>query len=189
VLVGDPVVATNVDGRLEVFHRGTDNRLYHAWQRNLDDPSSWSGWESLGGELAGQPAAVKGGGGGTAVFYRGADSRLYYRFFSAAQAKWSDWQAIAFGLTGDPSVAMPGPLTPGGGWRLAVAYRESENHVYFGTQQPQSGPEGPWTFTDIGGLAAGNPVLARIGTWGWMGVFYRGTDSSLQVSDAVLTGS
>src|SRR2546430_9710882 len=29
-----PAVASNADGRMEVFVRGTDNALYHIWQRS-----------------------------------------------------------------------------------------------------------------------------------------------------------
>src|SRR5690349_18462763 len=42
----DPVPAINVDGRLEVFARGSDSNLWHIWQ--LAPNGNWSTWENLG---------------------------------------------------------------------------------------------------------------------------------------------
>jgi hypothetical protein len=40
-------VATNADGRQELFGIGTDHAVYHSWQAWANGP--WSGWASLGG--------------------------------------------------------------------------------------------------------------------------------------------
>ena len=41
--------ASNADGRLEVFVRGTDDALWHMWQTAPNN--GWSGWASLGGVI------------------------------------------------------------------------------------------------------------------------------------------
>ena len=41
--------APAIDGRLEIFARGTDYALWHNWQ--VSPGGSWSGWNSLGGIL------------------------------------------------------------------------------------------------------------------------------------------
>src|SRR6516225_2635594 len=57
-LVGDPVVATNWYGGLEVFGRGLNGTLWHIWQT---DPANdqWSNWNDLGGGgVVGNPAVA-----------------------------------------------------------------------------------------------------------------------------------
>jgi hypothetical protein len=52
-----PVVASNADGRLELFMLGTDNHLWHQWQ-TAPNSDQWA-WESFGspqGGLAGSSA-------------------------------------------------------------------------------------------------------------------------------------
>jgi hypothetical protein len=41
-----PVVARNADGRMEVFVRGTDYKVYHIWQTARNN--GWSGWDRIG---------------------------------------------------------------------------------------------------------------------------------------------
>jgi hypothetical protein len=44
-VAGDPVVAQNADGRLEVFVEGGDEQLWHIWQ--VANPPRWSSWERM----------------------------------------------------------------------------------------------------------------------------------------------
>jgi hypothetical protein len=41
-----PVVARNADGRMEVFARGTDYKVYHLWQTARNN--GWSDWDRIG---------------------------------------------------------------------------------------------------------------------------------------------
>jgi hypothetical protein len=41
-----PVVARNADGRMEVFVRGTDYKVYHIWQTARNN--GWSDWDRIG---------------------------------------------------------------------------------------------------------------------------------------------
>src|SRR5207244_2840908 len=75
-LDGDPTVALNHDGRLEVFAVGTDGRAYHIYQRWFDPfGAPWSGWEGLGGarRLTGRIAAERDGTGCLFAFARSRD--------------------------------------------------------------------------------------------------------------------
>ena len=49
-----PRFVRNVDGRYEMFCRGQDSALWHAWQLSGIGigEDSWSDWKSLGGKLA-----------------------------------------------------------------------------------------------------------------------------------------
>ncbi|MFC7648068.1 matrixin family metalloprotease [Streptosporangium lutulentum] len=68
--VFQPAVGRNQDGRLEVFVRGNDARLYHIWQ--VAPGGVWSGWTSLGGAIQGRIAVGRNRDGRLEVFARGA---------------------------------------------------------------------------------------------------------------------
>lgn len=48
LLIGDPAVASNADGRLEVFALFGDGTIRCAWQNVADNDDHWSAWLSLG---------------------------------------------------------------------------------------------------------------------------------------------
>ncbi len=72
-LTSPPGATSWASGRLDVFARGTDNKLWHKWFEN-----GWSDWESLGGRLTSGPAAVSWGDGRIDVFARGTDNKLLH---------------------------------------------------------------------------------------------------------------
>ncbi|RNG27006.1 hypothetical protein EEJ42_14145 [Streptomyces botrytidirepellens] len=48
LVIGDPVVASNADGRLEVFALFGDGTIRCTWQNTPGDDTDWSAWHSLG---------------------------------------------------------------------------------------------------------------------------------------------
>ncbi len=78
----------NADGRLEAFHRGTDNRLYNRWQTGPNN--GWSlGWSSLGGILNGDPVVARNADGRLEVFVRGDNNALRNRWQTSPNNGWS----------------------------------------------------------------------------------------------------
>jgi hypothetical protein len=67
-LLSAPVLARNVDGRLEAFIQGGDNTLYHASQLAANGNSGWSSWTSLGGNLLSSPTVAMNSDGRLEVF-------------------------------------------------------------------------------------------------------------------------
>jgi hypothetical protein len=69
-----PAVASMVPNRLDVFARGTDDRVYTtSWTGE-----SWSAWHQLAPEqVNSDPAAVSWGPGRIDVFARGTDNQIY----------------------------------------------------------------------------------------------------------------
>src|SRR6266511_1630162 len=104
VIKAAPVVATNADGRLEVFGVGSDNAL---WQRRQAQagPSSggWYIWRSLSGVIVGYPAVGKNADGRLEVFVWWTDGSIRHnwqltpgntgRVEPPGQA-WSDWHTL-----------------------------------------------------------------------------------------------
>jgi GH25 family lysozyme M1 (1,4-beta-N-acetylmuramidase) len=108
---GSPAVASNYsadsskDGRLEVFVRGTDGGLYHAWQTAPN--GSWSGTSRLGAVPAGgDPRVGRNGDGRLEVFIRGADAALWHVWQTAAGSGWTSGSAFSgTKVVGNPDIA------------------------------------------------------------------------------------
>ena len=69
VLTSSPGVSSWGPGRLDVFVRGTDSRLYHKWFEN-----GWNDWEPLGGVLTSAPESGVVGVGSDRRLRRGAST-------------------------------------------------------------------------------------------------------------------
>jgi acylphosphatase len=166
-LTGGPVVATNADGRLEVFVWGTDNALWHIWQTVPN--GGWSGWSSLGGGLTSNPTVGRNADGRLEVFVRGTDNSLYH-IWQMPTGGWSAWNPLGGGLTGGPVVA-----TNADG-RLEVFVWGTDNalwHIW------QTVPNGGWSgWSSLGGGLTSNPTVGRNAD-GRLEVFVRGTDNGL----------
>jgi len=91
-LSGDPVVLRHNDRRLELFGRGTDNRLWHAWQdRSGGRWSAWQHHESCEYSLA-TDASMDGHShtnGGVAVAVRDTEGRVHVVSFGHGR-RWHD---------------------------------------------------------------------------------------------------
>ena len=101
-ILGNPAIALNLDGRLEVFVRGTDQVLWHNWQTAPN--GAWSGWRSLGGQLSGSPAVGNNSDGRLDVFVRGTDNALWHITQKSVNGGWSVWSSLSGALSGDPVV-------------------------------------------------------------------------------------
>ncbi|MGB9371314.1 MAG: hypothetical protein WCB79_05220 [Halobacteriota archaeon] len=74
--------------RLDVFVQGTDAALWHKSYNG----TSWSGWESLGGNLTSSPAATSNTTNNIQVFARGTDGAVWQKTYNNG---WSDdWQSL-----------------------------------------------------------------------------------------------
>jgi kumamolisin len=102
-VLGNIGVATNGDGRLEVFARGADGFIWHTWQ--AAPSSGWGPWYQLGN--AGGGAFVSDVTAG-----RNGDGRLEIAAVDGAGTVWHAWQpAPSSGWT--PFGTLPGPPVAG----------------------------------------------------------------------------
>ena len=122
VLSSDPVVASNADGRLEAFVRGSDNALYHMWQTAPN--GNWSGWAGLGGLLTSNIAVGRNADGRLEAFVRGTDNALYHMWQTAPNGNWSGWAGLGGVLTSNIAV---GRNADG---RLEAFVRGTDNALY-----------------------------------------------------------
>lgn len=160
-------VRGNTDGRLELFARGADNRIWHRVQKDPNG-AEWSRWESLPGTWAGSPAAVVAGDGRISVVARKPDGRLRVTAQKVPgtprtplpEDNWSEWKQIGTEHTGNPAVAVN---TVRAGTLLQVFANRSDGRLWTVTQTaPGTGqdPAGVWSTAErIGPAAPGRPVV------------------------------
>ena len=96
-------VARNLDGRLEMFAVGWDNRVYHQWQWGN---GSWSGWADRGGSIQGLPIVARNLDGRLEVFGRGTDNAIWHMWQVAPNSGWSGWASFGGGLKSEPAVGQ-----------------------------------------------------------------------------------
>ena len=160
VLTSGPGVSSWGPGRLDVFVRGTDSRLYHKWFEN-----GWNDWEPLGGVLTSAPSPASWGSGRIDVFARGVDSQLYHKWFENG---WNDWEALGGILMSEPAACSWGP------GRLDVFARGTDSQLY------HKWFENGWSdWESLGGILTSGPGAASWGS-GRIDVFAAGVDSALE---------
>jgi hypothetical protein len=102
----DISVARNSDGRLEMFARGTDGRVWHQWQ--VMPNSYWSGWYLLGGVW---PAGTTLGtatnkDGRIEVFGVGTDGEVWHAWQGAPNAPFGGFFPLGGQLPGGADLSV-----------------------------------------------------------------------------------
>ncbi|MFN2465408.1 MAG: hypothetical protein ABR598_03985 [Candidatus Dormibacteria bacterium] len=201
-LTGIPSVATNSDGRLELFAVAPDGAAWHAWQQTVG--GGWTAWYRLGGPGAGTFVSAVAPG-------RNGDGRLEIAAVDINGALWHAWQVApsggwtsfySLGSPGGTSVAgTPGEVTNADG-RLEIVGRGADGHFWHIWQETPSGGWGGWF--SLGGTLASDASVGRNGdgrleafatqadgsvshVWqacpgcGWVGPYSLGTNGTTQV--------
>ncbi len=92
-LLGKPAVASNADGRQELFAVYGDRAVWHNYQ--VAPNSGWSGWSSLGGVVASDPAVQTNPNGSLEIYVRGTDGAVYHCYQTSSSANgWSAWASL-----------------------------------------------------------------------------------------------
>lgn len=145
VLGSPPVAASNADGRLEVFGRGTDNRIWRQAQKDLARPQEFSGWELLGGDMTfnGTPTVVRNHFKKLELFARGRDGALWHRWQNdpnvGSAQQWSPWSSLGGVIINDPTLALNHDE------RIEVFAVGSDNRVYHIWQRWFDAFGAPWS--------------------------------------------
>lgn len=159
------------DGRVELFHIGADDAIYHAWQRTPGGPfGGWVRYSAIALDIA---VAGPIGGGGWTLFHIGLDGAIY-RMRSAGA-----WER----LPGTYAKALAATASPDG--RVAVFHIGSDDAIYRAYQRTPGGPllsssltrpYGQWDRMDARArdIAAGPDGFGL----GWE-VFHTGSDGAI----------
>ena len=106
-LTSGPDPASWAAGRIDVFARGTGNKLEHKWRTS----SGWvSGWDTslgapLGLSLAGDPTAVSWASGRIDVFARANDGNLWHKVYNGVWNNWENLLQPIGGMISDPDAS------------------------------------------------------------------------------------
>lgn len=172
---GDPSIVSWSVGRLDVFVRGGDNRL---WQRfSTNGGASWSGWMMpLGpsGSLASSPEVVSWAPGRLDIVVRGTDGRVYQQFYENGwAANWIDMGAPSGGIQDAPAAVS---WSPG---RLDLFVRGADNRLW---QRFWDGTRWSIWVKPIGdnGTLSSAPS-ATSGAHGRIDIAVRGSDNGLYI--------
>jgi hypothetical protein len=145
-------VASNSDGRLEVFVVNGGGGLWHKWQTS--PAGNWSGWAALGGSIS-QPVAVG----------RNADGRLEAFVVNTSNSLWHIWQTSPGNSTWSAwdslggSISQPPAVSPNADGRLEVFAVNSGGGLW---HLWQTAPNGLWSGWDpLGGSISQPPSVAR----------------------------
>ena len=160
---GSPDLVLNQDGRLELFFRGVDGKLWTAHET----VTGWSAAETLDGTLAGDPAAAVDASGAVHVVARGTDGTLQH-FTGGA------WETSEASVAGDPaSVRVPSV-------GLAAFARRADGALVRSSEDAGVFKPGVALAADA---ITGTPAVVIDGL-GRVRVFARGTDDTLLESTA-----
>jgi len=164
-IVGAPEACSWGPGRIDVFVRGTDDKL---WQIALVN-GTWSPWYKLDGNLASSPTCTAWGPNRLDVFaVDGATRAMQRKVWDGTQ--WSGWRSIGgeFPAGAAPDAVSSGPND------ITVVARGTDNRVW--TVHHGAGGWGQWSPLDQ--RANSDPgALARGG--GRVDVFVQGPDNQM----------
>jgi Repeat of unknown function (DUF346) len=148
-----PAVASWGANRLDVFVRGTDNAIWHAWW----DGSTWNYWQSLGPSIVSSPAAVSWGPNRIDLFGVGTDGKLYHQYWNG-----STWSAWVSELGAPPPGIASGSAPAVASWgasHLDVFVRGADNAIWQATWNGSA-----WSgWTSLGGTITSSPAAV---SWG-----------------------
>ena len=142
LLTSGPALTTWSSTRYDLFGRGQDGELWHAYWTG----SAWSDWQPLGGQIVPGtgPAAVAWAPNRIDIFVEGLDSELWHLNWDGST--WSVWEPLGGALSASPAVASWGAD------RLDVIARGIDHSIWHMAWQ------GAWTaWESLGGTSASSP--------------------------------
>jgi Domain of Unknown Function (DUF1080)/F5/8 type C domain/Bacterial Ig domain len=172
-LLGDPAVARNSDGRLEVFVIGTNHALYHKSQIVASGGSGWTGYSTLGGNIISNPVVARNSDGRLEVFVIGTNHALYHvSQLTVGSNSWSGFTTSGGNIVGKPAVARNSD------GRLEV-FVIGTDHALWHIFETAPSSSNSWSgYGRLGGNIISNPSVAP-NSDGRLEVFVVGNDHAL----------
>lgn len=147
-ILGQPAAYASAGGRIDVFVRGTDSRVY----RRAYAGGRWGAWQSLGGRVADAPSVAFTDPAHWTLFATGTDGQVVQRGPSTG---WTSLGAPGGrAVYGRPSAAVDAQ------GRVQIAVRSAADDVWTRSRDA-SGEWSPWS--SLGGTVSGSPTLVAVG--------------------------
>ncbi len=161
-----PAPVGQSNGVVDVFWRGSDGSLTHAWYM---PGRGWSGPVSQGGAMASDPSTVSTGGGAVQVLFQGTNADLWWAWFNG---RWNGPDDIGMGPLGGAAYAVS--AQPG---VVDAFWRGTDNGLWHAWQIGGVW-YGPQELAPAGSVAS-DPAPVALGQNGYMDVFWRGANAGL----------
>lgn len=147
-ILGQPAAYASAGGRVDVFVRGTDDRVY----RRVHADGRWGRWQSLGGRSTDAPSVAFTDPAHWTLFARGADGAVVRR---GPATGWS-----SLGLPGGrQTYGRPSAVVDARG-SVHVAVRTAADDVWTRSRDAS----GRWSaWNSLGGTVSGSPTLVAAG--------------------------
>ncbi|WP_329348072.1 glycoside hydrolase family 27 protein [Streptomyces sp. NBC_01261] len=147
-ILGQPAAYASAGGRIDLFVRGADSRVY----RRVYASGRWGAWQSLGGRVADAPSVAFTDPAHWTLFATGTDGQVVQRGPSTG---WTSLGAPGGrAVYGRPSAAVDAQ------GRVQVAVRSAADDVWTRSRDV-SGEWSPWA--SVGGTVSGSPTLVAVG--------------------------
>ncbi|MFO0710834.1 MAG: hypothetical protein U0353_13395 [Sandaracinus sp.] len=169
---GAVTLAANKDGRLELFARVDDGRIFHAWAKKSPDQKLTSFTDFDGGErFVASPAVVRDGAGCLVMLAVDTNKKVLRRRQNSAGGTWHGWNA-----TGSPMLSGACAAVWDAG--LVVAGRDALGKIVIGAQVPGAGggvdQDAAFTWHTTGESADADPSLVSSPS-GFVVVYFQGS--------------
>lgn len=125
-LVYSPAVISSGPGKINVFARGADGRLWEKWF----DGQGWVGtWNNLGGDTVNSSmSAISWGGGHVDLFQTNGDGSIWHRYYLPDSTGWRGWSSI--GRPNGPSIVSPPAVVSSSYGKVNVFAKGSDGRLW-----------------------------------------------------------
>jgi hypothetical protein len=155
----EPAAASWGQGRVDVFARGTDNKMYRLFVDHVQTPA----WQPMGQEtFSSGPGVASWTSGRLHLFARRTDNFLYHNLLDG-----SGWRLVEGGIFASDPAVVARSLTSN------VYVPRADNQIYFAEIRRDGVLVTPWT--SLGGSLAGGAAVVSTGG-NHEQVFVRGRD-------------
>jgi murein DD-endopeptidase MepM/ murein hydrolase activator NlpD len=162
-----PTIATNADGRLEVFLLGSDQAMWHGYQ--VSPNSGWASFSSMGGSSAANPSVARNADGRLELFALNTNGTMWHQWQQAPNTGWAGWYALGGVWPANTMLATPANRDG----RLELFAVGTDAQIWHAWQGVPSGSFS--SFMAIGGsLLMGQPLSATTNLDGRLDVFATG---------------
>ncbi|HEX4082793.1 MAG TPA: hypothetical protein VHX40_07470 [Acidimicrobiales bacterium] len=93
--IGLPAVGADPTGRLEVFARGSNCQIYHAWQTTTGAFGPFTGWAPTGACPSTAPIVARDPNGALQVFIRTTTGQLWHSWQTSPAGGWTGWYPLS----------------------------------------------------------------------------------------------
>ncbi len=125
-LIYSPAVISSGPGKINVFVKGADGRLWEKWF----DGHGWvNTWNNLGGDMVNSSmSAISWGNGHVDLFQTASDGTIWHRYYLPDAIGWRGWEGL--GRPNGPYIASPPAAVTSAYGRINIFAKGSDGRLW-----------------------------------------------------------